>query len=275
MTDVKLRELQLTELEILKAFRDVCEKHNLTYFLSAGTLLGAVRHKGFIPWDDDIDVTMPYTDYVRFLEIGQAELSDAYFLQSTDTERYYHFPFAKIRKNNTTMLDSYQTKWRIHHGIWIDIFPLIEVDQKSYFRTKRLIAISKALQMDNFVKIHTEEFSHLLGKKLYLLFILFKLPFRLRHYLKRKIDEFVCSAEGKDEYAELAASITYCFPKELFIGKTDLVFENEHFTVPIGYEEYLKIHFGDYMSLPPESERHGHVNIVDTKQNYTVYIEQS
>ena len=83
-----LHKLQSTELTILKEFKRICEKYGFRYFLCAGTLLGAVRHQGFIPWDDDVDVSMPYDDYIRFLEIGQKELGSKYFLQTSETEKY-------------------------------------------------------------------------------------------------------------------------------------------------------------------------------------------
>ena len=122
--DNKLRQLQLCELEILDEFVRVCEKHGLPYYLVGGTLLGAVRHQGFIPWDDDIDVAMPREGYDRFAEIAQQELGPQYFYQSPDTDPHYFLTYNKIRKNGTKVYEERFKNARIHKGVFIDIFPL-------------------------------------------------------------------------------------------------------------------------------------------------------
>lgn len=122
--EMNLRKLQLAELEILKDFIRVCNELKLTYFLDSGTLLGCIRHEGFIPWDDDIDVSMPREDYEIFLEKGQALLKREYFLQSYKTEPNYTLNFAKIRNSNTTFIESSVKDLNINHGIFIDIFPI-------------------------------------------------------------------------------------------------------------------------------------------------------
>jgi len=96
-----LRDIQLTQLEILLEFDRICKKHRIQYHLFAGTLLGAVRHKGFIPWDDDIDVCMLRSEYDRFLSVYTTELADAYFLQNSYTDPSYYNIFSRIRKNGT------------------------------------------------------------------------------------------------------------------------------------------------------------------------------
>lgn len=111
-----LRDLQLCEFGILKDIKRVCEENHITYYLSSGTLLGAVRHKGFIPWDDDIDIEMPYPDYLRFVAVAQEALGPGYFLQNRDTDPAFCGLFSKVRKNNTTMLSKYEIGIAGHHG---------------------------------------------------------------------------------------------------------------------------------------------------------------
>ena len=122
--DPRLRKLQMAELEILNEFVRICEKHDLTYYLVGGTLLGAVRHQGFIPWDDDIDVAMPRADYDRLVEVCGEDLGAEYFYQSPETDPYYFLTYAKIRKNGTEIYEERFKDARFHKGIFIDVFPL-------------------------------------------------------------------------------------------------------------------------------------------------------
>lgn len=101
-----LRKVQLTQLEILKEVDRICTKHGIKYWLSGGTQLGAVRHNGFIPWDDDLDIDMMREDFNRFLKIARTELQESYYLQDWFTEKAYGLPFAKIRKNNTLFVEA-------------------------------------------------------------------------------------------------------------------------------------------------------------------------
>ena len=153
-------------LEILQAFAEVCEKNGLKYFLVAGTLLGAVRHQGFIPWDDDIDVCMPWSDYCRFLDIGQKELGDKYFVQTTKTDSNWYRPHAKIRMNGTAMFEKSMMNYHIHQGIWIDVFILTGINNRLEFLVKRkLITISNYIQADDyFLAIGKENMKKELGK---------------------------------------------------------------------------------------------------------------
>ena len=123
MDDV-LRTLQLTQLEILKVFDAFCREHDLKYSLYAGSLLGAVRHQGFIPWDDDLDVCMDRGDYDRFPELWQQNPVEGYVLQNKENSKYFDQSFTKLRKDHTTFL---QDEWEIgnhHTGIFLDVFPI-------------------------------------------------------------------------------------------------------------------------------------------------------
>lgn len=122
--DKTIAAAQKVMLEILQEIHKICVENNLTYWLEAGTLLGAVRHKGFIPWDDDSDVSMPRADYEKFLKIAQEKLPEDMFLQTQDTDKEYPLSWAKIRKNGTLLVETGETgNEKYHHGIFVDIFP--------------------------------------------------------------------------------------------------------------------------------------------------------
>lgn len=119
------RRLQMVILSIAKEIMQLCEANGITYSMNGGTLLGAVRHKGFIPWDDDLDLCMDRENYERFMKICRTQLdSQKYFIQTMDTEEYYGFSFAKIQLLGTEIIEDFSNNVPIHHGIFVDIFPL-------------------------------------------------------------------------------------------------------------------------------------------------------
>ena len=117
--------LKNTQLELLDEFKMFCEKHNLTFYLFGGTLLGAIRHKGFIPWDDDIDVCMPRKDYDRFCLLYQE--NDKYFLQNTKSDKYYFYHFSKLLKKGTIYDEYFTQRLKSKKAVFIDIFPLTDI----------------------------------------------------------------------------------------------------------------------------------------------------
>ena len=124
-TEELMQKAHCKILEILTIFDDLCKKLNLKYTLSSGTLLGAVRHKGFIPWDDDVDVAMPREDYEIFVKNANSMLPDGFFLQHYTTDKHYMHIFAKLKNSNTTWIESgIGPKKNMNHGIYIDIFPI-------------------------------------------------------------------------------------------------------------------------------------------------------
>lgn len=120
----KLRKVQMVQLEILLEFDRICKKHDIPYQLFAGTLLGSVRHKGFIPWDDDIDLAMIREDYNKFLEVAASELNEHFILQTYETDKEYYKQSGRIRKKDTLMLQEIYKPFSIHHGIPISLMPL-------------------------------------------------------------------------------------------------------------------------------------------------------
>lgn len=276
-TDSVLRRLQKTELMILLKFKEVCEKYHLVYYLSSGTLLGAVRHKGFIPWDDDVDVCMPYHDYLTFLKVGQKELGDRFFLQTSETEKNYCAPFAKIRLNNSTFLDLKFKKRNINHGIWIDIFPLSYTTKQSIKRKQWLLKISKVLQMDDLIKSNPQELKEEHGAKSIRAARMIQciMPFGLRKHISKIIINAVCNSKPKDWVCEIYGSTDVIFPSEIFNQVDYMEFEKTLFPVPHLYDDYLRIQYGNYMQLPSENERVGvHADIIDFENSYTTIIKE-
>lgn len=126
MIDAQRKKLFKISIEILEEIKRICEKYNLRYFADSGTLLGAVRHKGFIPWDDDIDLRMPREDFEKFQEIAPKELPEYYFLQTPVTDPEYEYDIIKVRDSRTTCLEKWRVDAHLHHnmGVWVSIFPL-------------------------------------------------------------------------------------------------------------------------------------------------------
>lgn len=133
MDNETLRKLQLVELEIANEIKRVCVENNIKYFLESGTLLGAVRHGGFIPWDDDMDIGMMRDEYEKFLKIAPEKLSSEFILQTWKNEKDYSLTFAKVRKLDTIFLEYEFKDSSMHNGIWVDIFPYDSVPEKKYY----------------------------------------------------------------------------------------------------------------------------------------------
>ena len=122
MIDEELRKVQLVQLEIALEIKRICEEHNIKYFLDSGTLLGAIRHKGFIPWDDDLDIGMEREEYNKFLKVIPDSLGDKFEMQSWENDDHYGHPFIKIRKKNTKYVEMVCPHQKIQ-GIFVDVFP--------------------------------------------------------------------------------------------------------------------------------------------------------
>lgn len=278
MNDTKLRALQLKELEILKEFKRVCDKCNLQYYLSDGTLLGAVRHQGFIPWDDDVDVMMPYKDYLRFLELAKDELDERFFIQNYMTDVHDHQGYTKIRMNNTAMVMPNHKRWKIHQGVWMDIFPMIPVkNEKDMARRGRLLSYSNFCQMDSFILDNEEEFSGLLGMAYVPFLIFLKTPIKIRRILHSVLLRYAYRETDEADFFTVAwASMKNIYSKSLLEGEaTEILFEDSKFNVLPGYEQYLIDTYGDYMELPPVEQRKGHGKlIVDLNRSYTEVVAQ-
>ncbi len=274
-----LRDLQLCELEILKEVKRICEENGIIYYLSSGTLLGAVRHRGFIPWDDDIDVEMPYQDYLRFIRIAQGALGEEYFLQNHETDTSFVSVYSKVRKNHTTMLSDYERGTDGHHGVWIDIFPIISIGGPVDYHFRRL-----CIRICNFAMFDSSRFEidpeWIRSQSNALLFcavrLFIKLPLGFRRLVRTFFEKlvFMGATRKTKRKAHIWGSITYVHPASVFNGSASMLpFEDDIFSAPPDYDEYLRNAFGDYMTPPPEDKRgggHGNV-IIDLEHSWERY----
>ena len=254
-----LRELQLAELDILREIKKVCERNRIRFVLASGTLLGAVRHQGFIPWDDDIDIEMPYEDYLRFQEIAQKEMGDGFFIQTSDTDPRYSFPYLRVQKTNTALLREWDKIVPGLHRIWIDVFPLADLGGEADFRTKRLLLkICAFLRMDR----DSFEMSRTWLKQRsnpvqYALTILARtLPEKLRWRIRKGLLHRVFRHRNTPDVTFVWTTVTRRIPREVYAEPDGMMwFEDDYYPVPKGYDTYLKILYKDYMQLPPEEKR--------------------
>ena len=270
-----LREAQIIGTQMFLDFKNICEKHNLRYFIDFGSLLGAVRHKGFIPWDDDIDISMPYQDYLNFLDIAQAEFGEEYFLQTSKTDKKYHFPYAKMRKNGTRLVDAKYAEWDIHQGVWLDIFPIVELNDGLEYKFKKVIVgFYQLLLCDDYYNYNSEYYErklHSVG--VWALKQLFKIPKEKRFKIAEGlIKKFIFSAKGKKYKACVWNGITKLAPKDIYDDFCMVEFEGEKFSAPKNWEERLTVSYGDYMQLPPVEQRVGHSEemIIDLNCNILI-----
>lgn len=247
-----LRNLQIVELEILEFLDAFCRENEIKYSLYAGTALGAVRHKGFIPWDDDIDVCMPRDEYEKFIEIWRGKAPKGYYLQGTDdiNNRLNH---SKIRKDKTILYEETIFSESEHKGIFIDIFPM---DVVSANKIKlRLISVLAICRFFFTRRVKYNEGKGILGK---MSAVLLLLPDYLQRAIKNQCEKIICSNKGEPSCFMSLNSIEELgmhWPNDMFNEITSIEFEKKQFSIVKDYDEMLRITFGDYMTLPPIEER--------------------
>ena len=251
-----LRRLQLTMLEMLKVFDAFCKEHNLKYSLYGGTMIGAVRHHGFIPWDDDLDVCMEREDYERFLKLWNENPPKGYFLQNKESEEAFTQTFTKIRKNGTTFLQFESERGKIHTGIFIDVFPHDRIPSSGI---KRWIYQYRTMKYELYTREFTPPKASLFVKIISALLLLItshNQRMKTRAKLLNKLTAY-------DSDKSLEVSSTSClggvirpFPPSFWNGNCVLMsFEDAQFPCAPGWDDALQHEFGDYMQLPPEESR--------------------
>ena len=261
--NVELRDVQRTILYIFKEIIRVCNENDISYFIIGGTALGAVRHGGFIPWDDDLDIGMTRKNYNKFLSIAKDKLPDELFLQTVETETESPFYFAKVRKNKTKFVECYCKKLKIHHGVYVDIFPYDNIpdDPKLRKQHNNIVSFWSNLFIAKCVTGSSVPQKGIKGKfKLFLRMVahIILIPIS-KKFLFKKLD--LATQKYNDIPCTMKSYVKYPY---LMIPSSDLddleTIEFEGFNVkcPKNIKKYLKNHFGDFMTLPKENQRIGH-----------------
>ncbi len=251
----QLRKLQLTQLEILKVIDRICRENGISYSLYAGTLLGAVRHQGFIPWDDDLDICMSRANYNRFLEIWEQVKPEGYLLQNKENSPDFSQSFSKIRKLHTTYQMQVDLGKSYYQGVFVDIFPIDRFPEGKGKQLRFRLACM-------LYQLYTREFVPPKGNpcvKLVSQAILKLTPAKkragCREALLKRITQYSDDRNLPAIAIETMGTLRTVYPADMLDQYTELPFEGSQFQCFACWDEHLRRKFGNYMQLPPEEER--------------------
>lgn len=250
-----LRTCQLKELEILEIVDEICQKHGIEYWLDGGTILGAVRHQGFIPWDDDIDIAMTLDNLNRFCKVAQAELPENLFLQTPETDPHLKEPIVKVRDLNSLYIERSDTfNVDYEKGIFIDIFPFVpypDMPEKMLKRVTKGICRSYSI-------LHRQHYYSLRSFAEFWWFT-------AKYHLYSAFFKFYAAIKGtKDYLGNLPVGNGYGIKHKrtsVFPLKT-IMFEGKTFSAPNDPDAYLTDLFHNYMEIPPEEKREVHAVVI-------------
>ncbi len=275
MKHYSMKEIQSKILEVMVYVDKLCRDNGITYYIMGGTALGAVRHRGFIPWDDDLDIFMTPDDYEKFKSVFLADNEKKFEIQEWRLGNSL-LEYAKVRMNGTTFIEAnFKDNPEMHHGIYVDIMilhkcPGTHLKKKILFLLSRYVT-SQALAERNWIP-----------KSRFQGFILKLISVLPKHFMSNSCYRKIYKYDKYDlkdyEYCYFLTKAKFnqaVFPKEMFMEPVDVEFENTRLLAPTDIKGYLKIRFGNYMALPPESERQAaqHAEIVDLEQDYKEYFK--
>jgi len=273
--DIQLSEKKEIMLEMLKQFFAYCEANQLRCYLAGGTLLGAVRHKGYIPWDDDIDLMMPLDDYKKLMDLSiDKPIGENIFLSSTKSNSNHMWPMLKVIDMRTSLVDkgtvraTFEKKQASFYGVYLDVFPMyglpIEFNQRMRCQ-KKINRIYSGLKKSVRIMTKRPQDSNSVFYFRRCVYDIVCIPYRFLGYkfFLNKMDEIIQMYNIKDsEYFGFSCGITRGTKdhfRTALISDTELLpFENLKCPVFSGYDEMLKNQFGDYMQLPPKDQRRWH-----------------
>ena len=266
MKEIKIDELRQLQLEAMQAIHDFCTKNNIHYSISGGTLLGAVRHKGYIPWDDDIDCMMPRPDYERFVRTFNDNNDSEYRVISSYNDKYFFQPFAKV-VNTKTIMVVHEDRPMPNLGVFIDVFPIDGLPNNEKKREHYWNWIAKKKHFSSVIYSKNNPKEHGVKKIARLvLFCLFR-PFSANWYTN-KLHQF--GMKNPFDKSTFVANSIFGYhkkeqmPKSIFESYILLAFEDRKFYAIKDYNTYLSNLFGDYMKLPPVEQQ-------VTKHDFEIY----
>ena len=277
LVDKSRKKIWAVEIELLEELLRVCSKYNLKCFAQGGTLLGTIRHKGFIPWDDDLDVALCRDDYERLCEVAEYEFSEPYFFQNALSDRNYFIGISRLRKTTTTGIISFLSDRVYNNGIYIDIYVYDKIPENSN-ELKKLIRKVKIYEtrLDNYYHVNTRNPKI----KPFAWILRFQKMFISYEKLFKKYKK-VCTSYSKKQTDKLGFLCMPYFIKYFATvnGTSNLIekeFEHLKILVPSDYDHMLQSAYGDYMVFPPVEKRgkwHDGIIIFDPDISYLDYYK--
>ena len=287
-TNEQMTETQKVLLDLLKVFKKVCEEHNLRYFALGGTCIGALRHKGFIPWDDDMDVGMPYEDFLKFRRIAKDVLPDGYDVYCPLEHRYSYYNAVFLHNTNTTSIDNVWKDYPdCYKGISIDILPVMGMPKGRIKQKLFQYYVAYVIIKNRMVKMPLKYQTGVSQKLLWHMFNMGGDKGSDMEYMKRaekKLKKIKYDTSDRILFAWLwrpaTAHVNWVnhnmFPYKYFADEIEVPFEDTTICVPTGYDEYLKADYGDYMKIPPlKYQKAPHDKLLeDVNVSYKEYINK-
>ncbi|MCR5267642.1 MAG: LicD family protein [Lachnospiraceae bacterium] len=260
-----MKAVWAVQLDLLSRLQDVCQKHGLTYYAAGGTLLGAIRHKGYIPWDDDVDVVMFREDYEKLKTIADQEFSYPYFFQTIETDPLHIRGHAQFRNSETTGYITGEENLAINKGIFIDVFVLDRLPDRAFIRKLHTLWLRILFTILTYKRYGKDEeragLSRLAGplfRDVFFRFVDHRAMYRHYEKLCRKYN-------GSDDHTVSTVAFTqgrnrrYLYPKEWYDKTVEQPFEFINVTIPADYDAILRRLYGDYMTIVKGASLHGDV----------------
>lgn len=270
LTPEEFRKMQLMQLDMLVEFDRVCRKNDIRYTIFGGTLLGAVRHKGYIPWDDDADIAMLREDYEKFKKVADQLNPKICYLQDHETDPEYRWGYSKLRRTGTKYIRIGQEHLKCKTGFFVDIFPMDDIPLTTMgqmfndfycFCLRKILWSEVGKYSDNQSKLSKLTFkilSKIPSKKVFNR--LEKMSKKSRNDSKNRVRLLLFPATGK-LYRKNSIKTRYGMPKEWFTDLIEYEFEGKKFFGTKDYDTILTYIYGDYMQLPPEDKRDPHAPV--------------
>ena len=243
----ELREIQDKLLEIAIFIDNICKENNIEYYLMYGTCLGAVRHKGFIPWDDDFDIGMTYDNYLKFINVMENQNSK-YVIQTIDNDEEYNRLFAKVRDTETTYIEIGNENRNMIQGLYVDVFPIVGFPNNKFLQKK--FKLDRAMAMYPYTNMIKNKFVNFIAKVIYF----GKNPKKVSKFFEKQVVkysaekcQFILSVFDNQYEENIMDKKTYGKPKQV-------KFEKFLFPIPENSEAYLTKIYGDYMKIPSKKE---------------------
>ena len=270
-----MTETQKVILSIFKVVSEICAQHSIPYFAIGGTCIGAVRHKGFIPWDDDLDIAVPIEYYDSLLDCLRKEIPDSLYVLVASEKLHYHYIWAKVCNRNTTFIEKSEYRYEdAYKGVFVDIMPISGIpngfERKTFYAKVKLYSYLNNIRRFPVIS-NGSPVKNCLKSILKFLISIFPFSFFSNKYLGllKKYPFYKSKDTGYVWFPEGIERLT--FPLDFLKNSVRMQFEDTVISVPELYDSYLSFQFGDYMTLPPEEKRLKHDGLVDLDHPYGYY----